>query len=90
MQPQPDKVRSRNKTEERDGDALNIIKLDPNAEFKLGGKDPPKNVNPLIYSGSAASYLDPRDNANYYAEDVYQRHSQHYQDFKDQAKSKES
>ena len=74
IQAQPDEVvtRGHDKDKEDDsGNRLNIIQTNPNAEFKLGGWDPPENVNPLIYSGSASSYLDPRDNANYYSEDIY-------------------
>ena len=54
-----------------DKDTLKLVKSDPNAKFKVGGKDAVRVQNPLIYSADQYNYIDPRSNQNYYAEDIY-------------------
>ena len=53
------------------GEAGLTIKDDPYAKIKIGGKPTITSSNPLIYSGDAVNYIDPRSNQNYYSEDIY-------------------
>lgn len=53
-------------------DSQLLIHHNPYAMIRPGGKDQILSTNPLIYTGDSPTYIDPRSNENYYAEDLYQ------------------
>lgn len=66
--------------EVQDQSDLRIVKSQ-DAKLKIDYQEPTEN--PLIYTGNSPSYMDPRSNSNYYAEDTYA-------DFEQYAKNKKA